>query len=187
MARFRFFWEIIKMMVVSLAIIVPIRYFLIQPFIVNGASMEPNFHDNEYLIVDEISYRFGQPARGDIVIFRYPKNPQEFFIKRVIGLPGETIQITDGQVHIFNSQHPEGFVLQEPYLTDGLKTPSYTDDKIKLADDEYYMLGDNRLYSKDSRFFGAVNRSFITGRVFFRGWPLNKIEFYTPAEFSTNN
>jgi signal peptidase I len=83
-------WEFLKIVIVSLLIILPIRYFIIQPFYVKGASMEPNFHDREYLIIDEISYRFNEPQRGQVIVFRYPNNPQEYFIKRVIGLPGDT-------------------------------------------------------------------------------------------------
>src|SRR3989344_1293745 len=86
-----FFWEIFKVVVISLVIIIPIRYFLIKPFYVKGASMEPNFHDYEYLIIDEISYRFNQPARGEVVVFKYPFDQSQFFIKRIIGMPGETV------------------------------------------------------------------------------------------------
>src|SRR5665811_413934 len=91
-------WETVKVVAISLAIIIPVRYFLIQPFYVKGASMESSFHDHEYLIIDEISYRFRAIERGEVIVFRYPLNPQEYFIKRVIGLPGEGVQIKDGQV-----------------------------------------------------------------------------------------
>ncbi|HAM88702.1 MAG: Signal peptidase I [Candidatus Falkowbacteria bacterium GW2011_GWC2_38_22] len=179
---FTFVFELIKIVVISLVIIIPIRYFLIQPFYVKGASMEPNFFDHEYLIIDEITYRFNEPQRGDIVVFRYPRNPQEFFIKRMIGLPGETLQIKDGVVTIFNSEKPEGFTLDEGYLPEGLKTYGLSEEKITLSADEYYVLGDNRNSSKDSRSFGPVNRTYITGRVLLRGWPFNRIKlFEAPA------
>ena len=90
-----FVFELIKIVVISLVIIIPVRYFLIQPFYVKGASMEPNFYDHEYLIIDEITYRFNEPQRGDIIVFRYPRNPQEYFIKRLIAMPGEEVQIKD--------------------------------------------------------------------------------------------
>jgi len=101
--------------------------------------MEPNFYDHEYLIIDEISYRFGEPERGDIIVFRYPKNPQEYFIKRIIGLPSEKIQVKDGQVHIINNDNPDGFILDEPYLANGTKTYSLTEDIVSLSQKEYFV------------------------------------------------
>src|SRR3989339_174157 len=100
---FIFVFEVIKVVLISLAIIIPVRYFLIQPFYVKGASMEPNFFDHEYLIINEIGYRLAKPQRGDIVVFRYPKDPRQYFIKRVIGLPGETMRIKDGKVFVINA------------------------------------------------------------------------------------
>jgi len=185
MKFFRFLWEIVKMVVISLAIIIPVRYFLIQPFYVKGASMEPNFHDNEYLVIDEISYRFGIPERGDVIVFRYPFDPQEFFIKRVIGLPGESVQIRNGDIYVYNEESPDGFKLDETYLYENLKTTSLTEAKVVVKDDEYYVLGDNRIASKDSRVFGPVNKSFVIGRVFFRGWPFNKISVFNDINYPT--
>lgn len=166
------------MVVISLAIVLPIRYFLIQPFYVKGASMEPNFHDKEYLIIDEISYRFRTPERGDIIVFRYPRDPQEFFIKRVIGLPGDTVQIKDDGVYIFNNEYPTGLKLDESYIPNGVPTVAYSEDKVTVGSDQYFVLGDNRQASKDSRSFGVVDKSFVVGRVFFRGWPVNKIQVF---------
>ncbi len=173
-----FLFELVKIVVISLVIIIPIRYFLIQPFYVKGASMEPNFFDHEYLIIDEISYRFNEPERGDIVVFRYPRDPQEFFIKRLIGLPGETVQIKDGDVIVYNAKEEQGMILDEAYLGEDVKTYSNTDEKIQLGPDEYFVLGDNRNASKDSRSFGPVNKNFITGRVFFRGWPFDRVTVF---------
>jgi signal peptidase I len=173
-----FVWEVVKMVVISLAIVLPIRYFLIQPFYVKGASMEPNFHDREYLIIDEISYRFNEPARGDIIVFRYPRDPQEYFIKRIVALPGETVQVKDNGVYIFNKEHPTGFKLDESYLPSGVITVAYSEDKVTVGDNQYFVLGDNRQASKDSRSFGVVDKSFVIGRVFFRGWPINKMEVF---------
>jgi len=173
-----FVWEIVKVAMISAAIIVPIRYFLIQPFFVKGASMEPNFHDKEYLVIDELSYRFSSPERGQVIVFRYPRNPQEYFIKRIIGLPGETVQIKDGKVVIFNNANPEGRPLTEDYLPSDLITYNQDELKVVVGPDEYYVLGDNRGASKDSRYFGAVNKSFVTGKVLFRGWPLQEITIF---------
>ena len=179
---FIFIFELIKVVVISLLIIIPIRYFLIQPFYVKGASMEPNFYDHEYLIVNEISYRFNAPERGDIVVFRYPRNPQEYFIKRIIGLPGERIQIKDSNIYIYNQDNPDGIKLKELYLTPDAKTYSMDEKIISLTKDEYYMLGDNRNYSKDSRSFGPVNEGFIIGKILLRGWPFDRINlFETPV------
>jgi len=173
-----FIFELLKIVVISLVIIIPVRYFLIQPFYVKGASMEPNFYDHEYLIIDEISYRLNDPERGDIIVFRYPKNPQEYFIKRLIGLPGEEVQIKNGSVTIYNTGHPEGIVLDEPYLSEDEKTYGLSEQKVTLGDEEFFVLGDNRNSSKDSRSFGPVNRSFITGRVILRGWPFDRITLF---------
>lgn len=175
---FIFLWEFVKVAAISLAIIIPVRYFLIQPFYVKGASMEPTFHDQEYLIIDEISYRFNAPERGQVIVFRYPLDPQEYFIKRIIGLPNESIQFKDGQVYIYNKENPNGFVIKEDYLPAGLLTYSASDQKTTLGPDEYFVLGDNRNASKDSRVFGPLNKSFITGRVYFRGYPFNKITLF---------
>ncbi len=168
-----FIWETIKVVAISLAIILPIRYYLVQPFFVKGASMESNFEDGDYIFVDELSYELSSPNRGDVVIFRYPLDQSQFFIKRVIGLPGETVEIKNNKVIIYNQKNPEGLVLDEPYLDPGQETLG--DTRLKLGDTEYFVLGDNRLRSSDSRRWGAVNRSLITGRAFIRLWPLSRV------------
>lgn len=176
---FLFFTELIKLAAIALLIIVPVRYFLIQPFYVKGTSMEPNFHNYEYLIIDELSYRFNQPQRGEIVVFRYPRDPQEHFIKRVIGLPGESVEVKNGSVYVYNDEHPGGFVLKEDYLSSGEITTANNENRVTLNDGEYFVLGDNRKASQDSRFFGAVNKSFITGKVWLRGLPINEAKIFT--------
>ncbi|MBN2884566.1 signal peptidase I [Patescibacteria group bacterium] len=181
-------WETVKVVAISLAIIIPVRYFLIQPFYVKGASMESSFHDHEYLIIDEISYRFRTINRGEVIVFRYPLNPQEYFIKRVIALPGEGIQVKDGKVIIYNDEYPGGLVLKESYLDKNTPTYSNLDDKVILNDDEYFVMGDNRTASKDSRSFGPVNKSFITGRVFLRGWPFDRATIFNdPVDYSIDS
>ena len=170
-----FVFEVIKVVVISLAIIIPVRYFLIQPFYVKGASMEPSFYDHEYLIIDEISYRFREPSRGEILVFKYPKDPSQYFIKRIIALPGEKIEIKDGKVFVYTKETNRIVELNEDYLTEGVETFSNKEGVIELKEDEYYLLGDNRNHSKDSRSFGAVKESFIVGKVLFRGWPFNRV------------
>lgn len=181
---FTFVFELLKIVVISLAIIIPVRYYLIQPFYVKGASMEPNFYDREYLIIDEISYRFNEPERGDIIVFKYPKDPQEYFIKRIIALPGEEIQIKDEKITIYSKANPNGFVLTEDYINPEVKTRGLTEEKITLGPKEYYVLGDNRNQSKDSRSFGAVDESFIIGRVMFRGWPFTRVTVFETPQYN---
>lgn len=174
-----FAWETIKVVIIALVIIVPVRYFLIQPFYVKGASMEPNFYDNEYLVIDEISYRFSEPQRGDIVVFRYPRDPKQFFIKRVIGLPGEQVEINNQEVKVYNAEYPDGALIDEPYLDSNAKTLGNI--RAALNSDEYFVLGDNRESSLDSRKFGAIKRSAIVGKVWLRGLPLDRVQvFDTP-------
>jgi len=169
-----FVWETIKVVVISLAIILPIRYYLVQPFFVKGASMESNFEDGDYLLIDEISYRFSEPARGDVIVFRYPEDRSQFFIKRIIGLPGETIEVKNNKVIIYNAESTDGFALAEDYLDTNQETLGNL--LTRLDDNEYFVLGDNRLASSDSRRWGPVNRTLITGRVLLRAWPFNKFD-----------
>jgi len=168
-----FILETVKLVVISLAIIIPIRYYLVQPFFVKGASMEANFHDGDYLLIDEISYRLGEPSRGDVIVFRYPENPSQFYIKRIIGLPGETIEVKNDAVTIYNGESPTGLVLSEDYLSDFQQTMG--NERVRLEDGEYFVMGDNRLQSSDSRRWGSVNKSLIIGRAFLRLWPLTRI------------
>lgn len=167
-----FIWETVKVVVISLAIIIPIRYFLVQPFFVKGASMEPTFDDGNYILIDEITYRFHEPERGDIIVFRFPQDKSQFFIKRIVGLPDETLEIKDNQIKIYNKENPNGFILDEKfYLAPDQQTIGSF--RIKIDSNEYFVMGDNRLRSSDSRTWGAVNRSLVTGRVFFRALPLS--------------
>ena len=178
---FGFVGELLHVVVISLAIILPIRYFLIQPFYVKGASMEPNFYDHEYLIIDEISYRLREPQRGDIVVFRYPDDPSQFFIKRIVALPGERIVISGGGLCILDQDHPEGFLLDE---SDYIGSTFTSGDKdLTLADGEYYLMGDNRAASMDSRTFGAVPRQLMIGKVMLRGWPPDRMTIFSGVTY----
>ncbi len=180
-------WEFLKIVIISLVIILPIRYFIIQPFYVKGASMEPNFHDHEYLIIDEISFRFNEAQRGQVIVFRYPQNPQEYFIKRLIALPGETIEFVDGQIRIYNKENPDGFILNESkYLSDTVKTYSNVEEPVTLGVNEYFVLGDNRYSSKDSRIFGPLDKSFVTGKVMLRGWPFSRFNLFDYSDIYSN-
>jgi signal peptidase I len=144
--------------------------------------MEPNFHDNEYLIIDEISYRFNEPERGEIVVFRYPKDPQQYFIKRVIGLPGERVSVRDGKVYIYNDEYRNGVAVNESLYLNTTITEGSKD--VTLGDDEYFVLGDNRSASLDSRSFGAVPRRLIVGKVWLRGWPITSVTVFETPEYN---
>lgn len=140
--------------------------------------MVPNFHNKEYLVVDKVSYRMHEPARGDVIVFRYPKDTSQYFIKRVIGLPGEKVQIDEGKVRIFNSEHPDGIAITEPYLPSNDATFGKS-DIVSLGSDEYFVLGDNRLASSDSRVWGILPEHNIVGKAWLRAFPLS--EFGLPA------
>jgi len=176
---FAFIWEITKIVIIALVIVIPIRYFIFQPFFVKGQSMEPNFENGDYLIVDEISYRFQEPMKGEVVVFKYPNDPSQRYIKRIIGLPGETIEIENGKVIIFNENGSQ--ILNElNYLPPGLQTIG--DIRVSLDKDEYFVLGDNRASSSDSRRWGPLPRENIIGRVFLRAWPFTTItKFEVPT------
>jgi signal peptidase I len=172
-------WEIIKIVIIALLIVVPIRYFLFQPFIVRGQSMEPNFENGDYLIIDELSLRFRNPQRGEVVVFKYPKNPSQRYIKRIIGLPGETVEIKDGKVLMENK------VLDESeYLTFNLETSGAI--QLTLKENEYFVLGDNRISSSDSRQWGPLKKENLIGRVYFRAFPLTTLAKIKAPAYPTN-
>lgn len=174
---FKFISEVMKVVIISAIIVIPIRYFIIQPFFVSGSSMQPQFYNGEYLIIDEISYRSKLPERGDVIVFRYPKDRSQFYIKRVIGLPGETVEVKDGKVVIFNKENPWGLILDEPYLKPGEITRG--DIYLKVDDNSYFVLGDNRQASSDSRVWGLVDKKFMIGKVWLRAWPLDRVKVFS--------
>ena len=186
-----FLWEVAKLIILVAVIMLPIRIFLFQPFRVQGASMQPNFQNNDYLIVNELTYKqtdvnllgahlftvgtVKDLKRGEVVVFRYPKNPEQYFIKRVIGLPGEQVKIVNGKVKIFNQENPEGLTLDESgYLPKSVATGGAVD--ITLSQDQYFVLGDNRPNSSDSRIWGPLPKNDVIGKVMLRAWPFTKAE-----------
>ena len=169
--------ETIRFVIIAVCIIVVIRTFLASPFIVEGPSMDSTFHNSDYLIVDKLSYRFSEPARGDIIVFEYPYQPTMHHIKRIIGIPGDTISVHDTLITVTNAEHPEGVTLSEPYLVPSHNQVPMSDYRT-LGPDEYYVMGDNRDVSLDSRRYGALNRSFITGRVLVRLYPFSAIHSF---------
>ncbi len=172
--------EILKFAAIALMIVLPIRLFIAQPFIVSGASMETTFSTGQYLIVDQLTYQFEEPKRGDVVVFRYPKEPSKFFIKRIIGIPGDTVSISGRDVTITNIEHLEGVTLEESYVRNMKPNPTLTET---LGPNEYFVMGDNRDASSDSRAWGVLQRDKIIGRAYLRLFPITKIGIF-PGEYN---
>jgi signal peptidase I len=168
------FWELTRYILLALLIVIPFRIFIAQPYVVEGVSMDLTFKTGDYLIVDQLSKRFEEPKRESVIIIRYPKDPSKFFIKRLIGFPGETVEIKNGLVTIYNEENKNGLKLNEPYVI-------YKKDEnfsMKLGVDEYFVMGDNRAGSSDSRMWGSLPKKYIIGRPILRLLPLNKIAIW---------
>ncbi len=163
--------EFFRFAVVVIAIVTFVRVFIAQPFIVSGASMDPTFQNSNYLIIDEITYRFEEPKRGDVIVFHPPIDMSVFYIKRIIGLPGEKVNVHNGKVTITNAEHPDGMVLDEPYITPDTITENVTMD---IPEGNYFVMGDNRPASFDSRKWGILPKKNISGRVLIRAFPFNE-------------
>lgn len=184
-------WELIKTIGGILLFLVIFRFYIFQPFSISGSSMEPNFHDNEYLIVNELSYHFSDPKRGDVVVFKHPEpacndfvssnyfnrvffqGPCNNYIKRVVGLPGETVTVKDGKITVKNTKNPSGFTLNEAYTAN---IPVLGNQIVELKKDEYYVVGDNRNpnASSDSREWGPLPRTHIVGKAFVILLPVDR-------------
>lgn len=175
------FWELMRFAFLALLIVVPIRAFVAEPFIVSGSSMSPTFENGDYLIIDKLSYVVGTPDRYDVVVFRYPADPKKFFIKRIIGLPNETVDIHGNTVTVTNGTHQTGFTLEQPFV----ERNGNSETHFELKDGEYFVLGDNRGASSDSRYWGAVDKKLITGRAMVRLLPLDKVEIL-PGNYKEN-
>ena len=176
------FWkEFISYAIIAFIFVVPVRMWIAQPFIVNGSSMDETFADGEYLIVDELSYRFKDPERGDVLVFRYPQDPDKFFIKRLIGLPSETVTIKSGKVTIINDENPAGILLNEPYI----RSKTFNNVSTTLGPDEYFVMGDNRIVSSDSRMWGPLPKEDLIGRPVARLFPLSKFDIWPGVVAST--
>lgn len=169
--------SLVSFILIVLAIVLPIRFFVAKPFIVSGTSMYPNLDSWHYLIVDQFTYLFlDTPKRGDVVVMKYPLDTSRYFIKRVIGLPGETVNITGSTVTIVNTEHPEGFTLAEGYIS----PENMTDNELSvtLQATDYFVMGDNRRASADSRYWGPLPADHIVGRALVRLFPFTKIELF---------
>ncbi len=169
--KWQSFWELVRFALLALLIVVPVRAFVAEPFVVSGNSMVPTFENGNYLIIDKISYRLGDPQRDDVVVFKYPNDHKKFFIKRIVGLPNETVDVTNDIVTIINKEYPKGFTLDQPFI----KNHGGINGHMELKDDEYFVMGDNRSGSSDSRYWGAVKKNLLTGKAFLRLLPINKV------------
>ncbi len=185
------FWsiavDVIETIVVAAAIFVVVYLFLLQPHQVKGTSMEPNFHDGEYILTDKISYRFGEPKRGDVVVFKAPTNPDVDFIKRIVALPGERLKIKNNNIVIFNNEHPKGFTLSEPFeVMEPIAGGSHIkeDKVVEVPAGNYFVFGDNRTHSFDSREWGPLPKKSIVGKAWLRYWPLSKISIIRGVSFT---
>lgn len=164
--------QFIEFVVVVGAILMIVRFLIAEPHRVDGNSMVPNFHTGDYILTNKLATRLSTPARGNVIILTDPLDSSKVFIKRVIGLPGEMIMIQNGQV-LINDQ-----VLPEPYLPRELKTPggSFLKESMpfQIPKDHYFVIGDNRLGSSDSREWGPLKKELIIGQALIRYWPVNK-------------
>ena len=169
-----FLKDLFTLALLIVLVVIPIRVFIISPFVVDGESMHPTFENLDYLIVDELLYRFSAPARGDVIVFRYPDNPSIFYIKRIIGLPGETISINHGAITVTTTAG-ENLTLTEPYIVN--EDATYTKN-VSLNPEEYFVMGDNRPKSSDSRVWGPLPKKDIIGRVDLRLLPISHGGFF---------
>ncbi len=176
------FLDAVEPVVLAFAVFMMVYLFLFQPHRIDGSSMYPTFHDKEYILTDKISYKRVDPKRGDVVVFRAPKPMNDDFVKRIIGLPGETIMVQDGLVYI------NGKLLSEIYLPKDLRTRENdflrNGVSYRIPTGYYMVFGDNRNGSSDSRQWGAIKRTSIIGRAFFRYWPLNAIKLIAHAQYA---
>lgn len=177
----KFFWsffEVIETVVIAIVAVVLVRTFVVQPFVVSGASMEPSFYNGNYLLIDELTYRFREPERGEVIVFRYPGDEKSFYIKRIIALPGEHVFIENGKVTV-TALNGEKSTLDEPYLGD--RTTSGTFERT-LEEDEFFVMGDNRNFSFDSRSWDKyLKRGEIVGLVKLRLWP--RVELFAAPSY----
>ena len=176
-----FIYETVRLIVFVFLAVLLIRTFIVQPFFVVGESMMPNLENGDYLLVDEISYRFKSPERGDIIVFKFPLNPSENYIKRIIGLPGERVEIGDGKITIINKESPDGLTLSEEYIQKNNNTDGGVSKQ--LGPDEYFVLGDNRHASSDSRSWGILPRDKIIGRSFIVIFPWDRFHIINNPDY----
>ncbi len=189
---FASFLEVLEIAIVAVVAVYLVRTFFIQPFLVSGSSMVPTFENGDYVLVDEFTYRIRPPERGEVVVFHDPQDWSTYFIKRVIGLPGETVKISDNTVTVFNGTYPNGLALDETYLPMGTPVSIESCDggqisgsvcTYTLSSSTYLMFGDNRAESYDSRSWGPLPAKNIVGLVRVRLWPINEITAFAAPQY----
>ncbi len=169
----RIFLENVIYIVIAILLALIVQKFIIRPFVVNGESMDPTLATGDYLLIDEVTYKLHEPQRGDVVVFKAPPEPTKFFIKRIIGLPGDTVSITGSKITITNEANPKGFVLSEPFITH----ISNNQLVVTVPVDEYFVMGDNRSGSFDSRSWGTLPKANLRGRALLRLLPIKEADY----------
>ncbi len=178
---FASFLEVLEVAVIAVVAVFIVRTFLVQPFLVSGSSMSPNFSNGDYVLVDELTYHLRGPERGEVVVFHDPQDFSTYFIKRVIGLPGERVTVKNDTITVYNAAHPQGFALDESYLPSNVDTSGSS--TYDLSSSTYLMLGDNRPFSYDSRSWGPLPAANIVGLVRVRLWPLNEMTAFAAPKY----
>jgi signal peptidase I len=169
----------LQSIVLTILLAFVLRFFVVQPFIVEGSSMEPNFHDQQYIIIDKLSYRLREPKRGEVIVFHPPLDPSQNYIKRIIGLPGERVRIDNGEVFINDTKIDEPYLGNQNHKTDQVSLK----DEVSLGQEEYFVMGDNRSHSSDSREWGKLTKENIEGRTWFIALPASDFEFIRAPKY----
>jgi len=184
-----FLLDSLKILLIALAIVIPVRMLLFQPFVVKGESMEPNYHSGDYLIIDELSYKLRDPQRGEVIVFKYPLNPSYRYIKRIIALPNETIELKDGEVYVSRADGEAQKIDENLYINEKTRESwktMLTYSPLTLKSNEYFVMGDNRNFSSDSRKWGVLPIQNITGKVLLRVSPFEVLLNTMNSVNSTN-
>jgi signal peptidase I len=176
-------FDFLQGIVVILAIMVMIYLFIMSPQEINGQSMDPTFHNAEYILTNKIEYKITNPKRGDIVIFKSPRDKDIDYIKRIIGLPGDIVRISNNSFYINGKKLDESqYIKPEVYLYGGTFLPENQD--FAVPEGKYFVIGDNRPHSSDSREFGPIGKEDFIGQAFFRYWPPQRLGFIAKPSYS---
>jgi len=182
---FEFIWDLLKTAIVVVVVAFAVKFFLLQPYIVDGNSMLPNFDDQECLLVEKVSYRFNSPKRGDVIVFHPPGQNSINYIKRIVGLPNERVEILENKIKIYNNKYPDGIFLDESYIPNNYLTVSDKKDGLySVGNDQYFVLGDNREHSSDSREWGNLPKTNILGKAWLEIYPFKNFDLVKHQNFA---